>query len=91
MSNIKINKENILEHLINKMFEIADVKETYANLIGTEKDGWYSDNTWTKEQEKVFMDYAKPILKKVLKLNEKKANNELVWFLFDYGLKIEND
>lgn len=84
---LKITKDNIAEHLINKMFEIIGVSETYENLITTQNETWFQDYSWNKEQEIEFIKYAKPLIKKTYRLTKDQLEKELMWFLFGYGLK----
>ncbi len=84
---MKLTKNNLLEHLINKMFEIINVDENYQNLIETKNKNWFQDHSWNKEQEESFKEYALPLIKKVYKLNKDLANNNYYWFLLQYGLR----
>ena len=85
--NSKVNKTNIVEHLINKMFDVIDSKETYQNLLETKNETWYQDYTWNKYQEDAFQAYALPLIKKTYNLSKELSNKELQWFLLCYGLK----
>lgn len=86
-----MSKQNTLEHLVNKQFEIAGYDTTelnYQNLIKTKNKDWFTKNTITKEKQKEFELYAKSYLKKHVYNVEKEYN----WFLFAYGLKcVDNE
>lgn len=87
----KVTKNNIVEHLINKMFEIIGVSETYQNLIDTKSETWFRDYSWNKEQEEEFIKYARPLIKKTYRLTKGLVERELNWFLLFYGLSRNND
>lgn len=85
--NLKITKDNIVEHLVNKMFEIIGVDNNYQNLIETKNETWFQDYTWNKDQEESFKIYTLPLIKKIYKLNKDVVNRNYYWFLLQYGLR----
>lgn len=84
---LKITKDNLPEILVNKMFEIIGSQETYKNLIETKNETWYQDNTWNKTQEDEFLSFARPLVKKLYRINNTLVDDKLMWFLLKYGLK----
>jgi hypothetical protein len=82
-------QSRILKHLINKMFEYANVPQTYDD-IKDRKDEWYQEYTMTQEESDAFKDYAIRYLKRELKTGYYKADTEYQWFDLMYGLKISD-
>jgi hypothetical protein len=77
-------KELFIE-LINKQLEPFNKK--YEDVLN-EKD-WYRTYKTTPEKEKEFAIYAKERIMKVLNLNAKMAENEVSWFILQWGLSYE--
>lgn len=80
-------KMNIaIEHLIDKMFEIAGHDVTY-NDIKDRKDDWYAQWTMSMEQSEQWKEYGITYLRKVFKWNKRVAEKEMLWFNLQWGLK----
>ena len=77
-------KELFIE-LINKQLEPFNKK--YEDVLN-EKE-WYRTYKTTPEKEQVFAEYAKERIMKVLGLNSKMAENEVRWFILQWGLSYE--
>lgn len=71
--------------LINKQLEPFNKK--YEDVVN-EKD-WYKTYKTTPEKENEFAVYAKERIMKVLGLNTKMAENEVSWFILQWGLAYE--
>lgn len=80
--------QRIVEHLINKMFEIAGHDVKYEDLLDR-KDDWYAQYTMTQEQYEVWREYSIKYIKKEKKVPMKYAEREFAWFNLSYGLKVE--
>lgn len=80
----------IVKHLINKMFEYAQLPQTYDDIKDC-KDEWYKEYTMTKEQSHSFKNYAIRYLKKEFKVNYHQAELEYQFFDLMWGLKISDD
>ena len=78
--------EKIVEHLINKQFEIAGHQVTFEDIL--DKERWYVEYEMTCEQASEFNKYAYKYIKKKLYLNKIQAERELNWFCLQYGLKL---
>lgn len=79
--------EKTLEHLINKMFEIAGYSLTYNDVKHTD---FWDNYTMTKVQEENLLNYALSYLRNQYScatLAEQKAKS----FVFAYSLKIKNE
>jgi hypothetical protein len=81
---VKINRENIGDHLVEYQLEM--IGKTIAEAYKTDK--WYSEWTMTDEQHNKFKEYAIPLLKKVYKCNKKRAEGIFGWFNLQFGLRI---
>lgn len=90
-----MSRQSILEHLVNKQFEIAGYDTTvlnYQNLVKTKNKDWFTVNTISKENEQKFKEYFLKHVKQMLKLNDKKVNAEYNFFYLSYGLKcVDNE
>ena len=80
---------NAIEHLIDKMFEIAGHDVTF-NDIKDRKDDWYTQWTMTMEQSEQWKEYGIEYLRKVFKWNKRIAEKEMMWFYLQFGLKYSN-
>ena len=82
------NKLDTAKHLINKMFEFANLEVTYDDIVGR-KDDWYCQYTMTQEQHDKWKEYSIPYIKKHMKVTMKYAETVFAWFNLSYGLKVE--
>jgi hypothetical protein len=78
----------IVKHLIDKMFEFANLDVKYDDLLGR-KDDWYAQYTMTQEQYELWREYSIKYIKKEKKVPIKQAEVEFAWFNLSYGLKVE--
>jgi len=81
-------EEQAVVDLINKMFEIAGHEVTYDDILGVEN--WFQQYTMTMEQSEEFRDWGKKHLIKTFRMSAKRAENEMMWFNLQYGLKYSN-
>lgn len=90
MTEFKVNKNNLIEHLINKMLEKHKVDFNFV-LKNPEIEGqdWFMYYTFTEEEAEEFKKWAILVIKKALKCRKKIAEKEFSWFNLAYGLKIE--
>jgi len=79
-------KELAVEHLIDKMFEIAGHDVTFQDIKGRE-DNWFQEWTMTVEQSEQWKKYGSDYLRKLFRWNKKMADNEMLWFNLQWGLK----
>jgi len=86
--------EKEFEKLIIKMFEVAGIEYPGAEALFKDKE-WYSNYTWTEEQQEEYKKWLVEQLKKkgVLDrgiqskvMREREAN----WFLLGYGLRVKD-
>lgn len=86
MGQTKINRENCARHLVEKELEI--VGKTMMDTLDDME--WYSNITMTKAQHEEFKKYAIALIKKIYKVNTKKAESIFSWFDLSFGLRIKN-
>jgi hypothetical protein len=82
---MKINRKNLYDHLVK--YELNVIGKTIEEV--KEDKWWFSNNTFTTEQHEEFKKYAIELIKKTLKLGEKKAKLQFSWFDLQYGLKVD--
>lgn len=78
----------ILEHIIDKMFEISNHPVTYKSLLGR-TDPWYTEYEMTKEQEQQWLDYSISYIRTEMKVPKYIAKNNMVFIHLTYGLKVK--
>lgn len=78
-------QRELFVELINKQLE--PFSKTYEDVIN-EKE-WFRTYMTTPEKEQEFAVYAKERIMKVLGLNSKMAENEVSWFILQWGLSYE--
>lgn len=78
-------QRELFVELINKQLE--PFSKTYEDVIN-EKD-WFRVYQTTPEKEREFAQYAKERIMKVLGLDSKMAENEVSWFILQWGLSYE--
>ena len=79
--------DNILETIINKMFEIAGYNICYNDILHR-KDDWYAQYTMTKEQEAEWMKWGEEYIRKSRVWYSKLGKKEMGKINLMYGLKI---
>jgi hypothetical protein len=83
---IRINRDNCARHLVEKELEMVG-----KTMIDTLNDmEWFTNITMTKVQHDEFKTYAIALIKKIYKVNTKKANDIFDWFDFAYGLRVKD-
>jgi hypothetical protein len=78
-------QKELFVELINKQLEPFGKK--YEDVIDV--PNWYMQYKTTYEKEKEFAIYAKQRIMKVLGLNAKMAENEVSWFILQWGLSCD--
>ena len=82
-------EEQILEVLINKMFEIAGHPITF-NDIKDRKDDWYTQWTMSVEQNDEWKEWGVEEIRKRFRYNKKWAEKEMAMISLMWGLKFNN-
>jgi len=83
----KINRTNISEHLVE--YELNMIGKTMEDV--KDDTQWYNNNTMTEEQYEEFKGYAIPLLKKIFKFNNRRAEQTFDWFNLQFGLCIKKE
>lgn len=84
----RLDAQQVVKILINKMFEIAGYDVKYEQLL-ERKDDWYNQYTWSEEQNKEWRQWGEDFLYKKYKRTKKGAQSEMAMFDLNYGLKIQ--
>jgi hypothetical protein len=82
-------REQAVIDLINQMFIIAGHQVTYDD-IKDRQDNWFQQWTMTVEQAEEWKAWGIKYLREKLKINKGLAENEMLWFNLQYGLKYSN-
>lgn len=80
----KLTRDNLTKHL--QEFQLKMVGKTYEEAKADPE--WFDNNTFTVEQLADFNVYALAIIKKTLKVSNKKAKEILGFFNLNYGLRV---
>lgn len=78
-------QKELFVELINKQLEPFGKK--YEDVIDDPK--WFTKYKTTHAAEREFAEYAKQRIIKELKVNSKTAENEVSWFILQWGLSID--
>jgi hypothetical protein len=84
----RLNAQEVVKILINKMFEIAGHDINYEQLL-ERKDDWYNQYTWTEEQCKEWKKFGTEFLNKKYKMTKKGAESQMAMLNLNYGLKVQ--
>lgn len=83
----KEKTQKLFIELINKQLEPHGI--TYDDV--KDNPTWYMDYGTTVEDEQIFLKHCIKRIKEVLKLNNKRAEQEANWFLLQWGLTTNKD
>ena len=75
--------EQAFEFCLKEMF--LRVGEKYPNKSLTSQPKWYTMRSWTIEEANEFRQWMVAYLRKKLRLNKKRAEAEIAYFLMQYG------
>lgn len=81
----KINRTNIARHLLE--YQLNMIGKTTADTKSEEN--WFKTWTINETEYEFFKKYAIPLLKKIFKFNNKKAEATFEWFNLQFGLKLK--
>lgn len=83
------HRKDILEIIINKMFEIAGHSVTFNDVLSC-KDDWYAQYTMTQAQNDEWRAWSKSYLLKKSRYNKYLADREVAMIDLCYGLKFSD-
>ena len=78
-------QKELFVELINKQLEPFGKK--YEDVVDDPK--WFTKYKTTYAAEREFAEYAKQRIMKELNVNSKMAENEVSWFILQWGLSID--
>ncbi len=78
-------QKELFVELINKQLEPFGKK--FEDVIDV--PNWYMQYKTSYDKEREFAEYAKQRIMKVLGLNAKMAENEVSWFILQWGLSCD--
>jgi hypothetical protein len=84
----KQKEDKSIVDLVNQMFIIAGHNVSYEDVLGVED--WFMKYTMTVEQGEEFKEWGKNYLIKNLKMQNSKAEKEMMWFSVQWGLAYSN-
>lgn len=83
-------KQNHLEKILNKQFEIAQIKLRYEDICDNKIPNWYQKYDCTEEQNQEWLKWTKKYLKSKMNFTKDTAFVQAEWINLYYGLKIKN-
>jgi hypothetical protein len=85
---MKRNPNQLIEDVINKMFELAGHSLKYEDVVGR-KDNWFQEYTMTQEQNEEWRNWGTTYLRKKKRWPKHIAEREMAFIDLYCGLKIE--
>jgi hypothetical protein len=82
----KVTRDNCARHLVEKELEM--VGKTMMDTLDDME--WYSNITMTRVQHEEFKKYSIGVIKKIFKVNTRKAEDIFNWFDLAFGLRVKN-
>lgn len=82
MSTKRDKTKEVFVELVN--LQLAPHGKTYEDVVGDPE--WYMRYNTTREDEKAFMEAGVEILRKKLRMTKKTAEQEMSWFILQWGL-----
>ena len=82
MSTKRDKTKEVFVELVN--LQLAPHDKTYEDVVGDPE--WYMRYNTTREDEKAFMEAGVEILRKKLRMTKKTAEQEMSWFILQWGL-----
>jgi len=82
-----MNTTKAYKECITEMFKRVGLD--FPNKELTDKPDWYSEYTWTMDEENSFMQWMENHLHTAHKMPRISARKETEWFILSYGWKIK--
>lgn len=82
MSNKRDKTKEVFVELVN--LQLKPHNKTYEDVVGDPE--WYMRYNTTREDEKVFQEAGVEILRDKLRMTKKMAQQEMSWFILQWGL-----
>lgn len=85
----RLTTEQLVEALINRMFEIAGHDVRYVD-IKDRKDNWYQQYTMTMAQRNEWVTFGEKLIKENTVMGKYNSEKEMRFFDLMYGLKVSD-
>ena len=85
--NKRDKQRAVFVKLINKQLEPHGV--VYEDVVSNQE--WYMQYNTTEEEEASFIQWGTDLISKELKLNKHLAEQEMSWFILQWGLTTSNN
>ena len=82
MSSKRDKTREVFVELVN--LQLKPHNKTYEDVVGDPE--WYMKYNTTREDEKVFQEEGVKILREKLRMGKKMAQQEMSWFILQWGL-----
>jgi hypothetical protein len=82
MSSKRDKTKEVFVELVN--LQLKPHNKTYEDVVGDPE--WYMKYNTTREAEKVFQEEGVKILREKLRMGKKMAQQEMSWFILQWGL-----
>lgn len=82
MSSKRDKTKEVFVELVN--LQLKPHNKTYEDVAGDPE--WYMKYNTTRETEKVFQEEGVKILREKLRMSKKMAQQEMSWFILQWGL-----
>ena len=82
MSSKRDKTKEVFVELVN--LQLKPHNKTYEDVVGDPE--WYMKYNTTREDEKVFQEEGVKILREKLRMGKKMAQQEMSWFILQWGL-----
>ena len=86
MSTKREKTKEVFKELVNLQLEPHN--KTYEDVVGDPE--WYMKYPTTREAEKAFQEEGVKILREKLRMSKKLAEQEMSWFILQWGLTTNN-
>lgn len=78
------------QDLVNEMFRIAGYAVCYDD-VKDDTSEWYLKYTMTEEENEAWRAWGVKLIRKKLRMTEKRAQSEMAMFDLCFGLRIQNE
>ena len=87
---IEEKRSNFVKWLVDEM--LKPFNSSYQQVVAEpiiDGQSWFDYYTWSKEESDTFKNMAIKEMQKRFKYSKKYCENEIDWFLFNYGLRVK--
>lgn len=80
--------DKFVSKALNRMFRKVGFKKFDKTFVEKYKDNWFTQRSWTQDQEDEFHKYFVNTAVKDLPVSKEWAEKEYQWFNLNYGWKL---